>query len=125
MSDYACPAELTPGQRADFDRRVRGREQHARFERNLRMSTRVIDETGVELAGPDSPALAPERSTAFVAAPVGRVTREQAGILDHGPMVVSDEMVERALRVYDRSGPSGHTVDRAEIRRMLAAALNG
>lgn len=89
------------------------------------MHTRVVDGAGVEMAGPDDPKLAPERSTAFLGGSVGPVRREQAGILEHGPMVVSEEMVERALSAYDRSGPSGHTINRAEMRRILAAALQG
>lgn len=89
------------------------------------MSTRVVDEQGVEMAGPDEPRLAGEGDAVFLGGAVGDVSPKQAGILPMGGVQISDAMVERALMAYDRSGPSGHTVDRAEMRRILAAAFRG
>lgn len=62
------------------------------------------------------------RSARWPGAPVGAVTREQAGILETGPKQVTDEMVYRAqTELVRHESPTGASA----VRAALKAALQG
>jgi len=62
------------------------------------------------------------RSARWPGAPVGAVSREQAGVLPTGPMRVTDAMVYHAqTELVRHENPSGATA----VRRALEAALQG
>ncbi len=96
--------------------------------------TTIKTAEGVNEAGPDVPALAEAtqreengrraamEATTWPGAPVGAVSREQAGILPTGPMQVTDEMVYRAqTELVRHENPSGASA----VRAALKAALTG
>ena len=88
------------------------------------MRTRVIDKTGVEMAGPDTPGLAAaearEGNTVLMAGSAGAVSRDQAGILPMRGIEVTPAMIMAAQTEAARwENPLGASC----IRAMLEASL--
>ncbi|KQS75018.1 hypothetical protein ASG32_07945 [Methylobacterium sp. Leaf361] len=89
------------------------------------MRTRVIDKTGVEMAGPDTPGLAAaearEGNTVLMAGSAGAVSRDQAGILPMRGMELTPEMVDAAVNA---AAGLGRALDPSEARAILKASLS-
>ncbi|MEH3064939.1 MAG: hypothetical protein PGN33_20095 [Methylobacterium radiotolerans] len=90
----------------------------------------MIDKTGVEMAGPDSPGLAAAEvregndvlvhGDRLLGASAGAVSRDQAGILPMRGLQVTPEMVNAAVNA---AAGLGRALDTSEARAILEASL--